>query len=546
MSILPKIVGLKERIVSSFNVSEKGGEIELKRSTASSPAVENESDRPIASKSSADRLATVEKEVRIAQVEWAGATQSLLEEPPSDLPQRLILGGTAFCLTFLVWAWFSEIEKIGTATGKLVPQGDTYKIESVESAKIAQIAVKEGDKIVQGQAIAKLDSTAEAKEVERLQESLSANRIELERKLALLKKVETEVETYRLIGQAEEQSQQLVSESARAKIDVIQNLLAQQQLELAEHQKRQTQTEQMSALDRAKVQQVNDELAEHQQRLERLKLLANEGAISEEFVFQARQAQRGVEQQLIDQKLQGIGNIGEQMFQSKQSIRQMQTNLTDSQGELVLAQNEAQRLKAESAQKRAEQRRQEITAQQKVKQLELEIDRAKSNIAETKKLLEIAQNSFARRQLRSPIAGTVLAFNVKNTGKVLQPGETVAEIAPKNAPLVLSAVIRDRDAGFIEPGMAVQIKFDAYSYQDYGIVPGTVKEISSNTKIDDKLGSVYGLKIELERNYITDNERQIPFKPGQTASADIVIRRVRVIDVLLNPLQKLRKDGINL
>ncbi|MEM7758609.1 MAG: HlyD family efflux transporter periplasmic adaptor subunit, partial [Cyanobacteria bacterium P01_A01_bin.40] len=151
-----------------------------------------------------------------------------------------------------------------------------------------------------------------------------------------------------------------------------------------------------------------------------------------------------------------------------------------------------------------------------------------------------------KRSLRAPVGGVVLSFNVVNTGKVVQSGETVAEIAPQNSPLVLSAILPDSEAGFVAKGMPVQVKFDAYSYQDYGVIPGKVISVSSDRKADEKLGDGYRIKIELERNYVVEEEQKIWFKPGQTATADVVIRRQRIIDVLLDPIKKLQQDGIEL
>ena len=38
----------------------------------------------------------------------------------------------------------------------------------------------------------------------------------------------------------------------------------------------------------------------------------------------------------------------------------------------------------------------------------------------------------------------------------------------------------------------------------------------------------------------------VAFKSGQTASAEIVIRHRRIIDVLLDPIQKMREGGTSL
>jgi hemolysin D len=479
-------------------------------------------------------------------VEWSPAMQSLLEEPPSKLPLQLMIGGFVFCCLFLTWAWFGKIDKIGTAQGKLIPKGETYKIESLESAKISEIDVKEGQKIIAGQAIAKLDSEQETKEVERLQEALASAQVELKQKFNLLDRVEAEGKTQQLIAQAEVRSQKLAIESALSQTKVTSELLEQQQSELEASLARERQTKELSGLDRQKLAQINSELKDHQQRLEKLKPLADAGAVSQEFIFEAKQAQRQSQQELIDSKLQGISNTNEQIFQSEQSLRDKKASMTQTQGELMQARKEYERLQAELDLKQAERYRLEIGDQQKTQQLELEINQTKTKIAETENQLEAAQDRLEKRLLKSPVAGTVIALNVANTGKVVQSGETVAEIAPNKSPLVLSAVLPDRDAGFVKKGMTAQVKFDAYSYQDYGVVPGKVIGISANTKTDEQLGSVYSIKIELDRNYISDDQQKILFKPGQTASADIVIRRLRIVDVLLEPIKKLEQDGIDL
>ena len=60
------------------------------------------------------------------------------------------------------------------------------------------------------------------------------------------------------------------------------------------------------------------------------------------------------------------------------------------------------------------------------------------------------------------------------------------------------------------------------------------------------MGEVYQVEVELERDYITENRQKIKFKAGQTATADIVIRRRRILDVWLEPIKKLQQDGIEM
>ncbi|MDV2993507.1 MAG: Hemolysin secretion protein D, chromosomal [Chroococcidiopsis sp. SAG 2025] len=236
----------------------------------------------------------------------------------------------------------------------------------------------------------------------------------------------------------------------------------------------------------------------------------------------------------------------EQLFEAEQALRDRQRAITESQGELKQALAEANRLQAGLAQKQAEKRTTQLEAQQRIQQLEVEITQLKAKITETVNLMKSATTRLTQYFLRAPVSGFVSSLNVHNVGEVVQPGQTVAEMAPHKVPLVLSAVLPNREAGFVKRGMPVQVKFDAYPYQDFGIVPGKVISISSDAKPDERLGPVYKVEVALERNYITANNQTIEFKPGQTAAAEIVIRHRRIADVLLDPIKQIQKGGINL
>ena len=132
-----------------------------------------------------------------------------------------------------------------------------------------------------------------------------------------------------------------------------------------------------------------------------------------------------------------------------------------------------------------------------------------AEIANTQNLLNQARTQLVQKFLYAPVEGIVSSLNLSNTGEVVQQGQTIAEIAPKTAPLVLTASLPNGEAGFIKQGMPVQVKLDAYPYQDYGIVSGKVKSISPDTKKDDQLGSVYKVEVALDRNYVTANGQTI-------------------------------------
>ena len=323
-------------------------------------------------------------------------------------------------------------------------------------------------------------------------------------------------------------------------------MLAQQQEEIAAYQNKQTSLQPISGLARERLEQLRLESLAHQQRLARLKPLEQQGAISQEFIFQAEQAQRQTKQQLTQSKLQETTAAQEQLFQAEQSLRELESRMTQNQGELDFTLKEVEKLQAELRRKQAESDRSILEYQQKIQQLELEITQIKAKIADTNNQLISAQTKVNQNSLVAPISGTVLSLNADNIGTVVSTGETIVEIAPNESPLILSAVLSNKEAGFIEVGMSAQVKLDAYAYQDYGFVSGEVIEISADAESNEELGEVYRVKVALERNHIRDNQKLIKFKPGQTAVAEIVVRRRRILEIFLDPIKKLRQDGIDL
>jgi HlyD family secretion protein len=96
-------------------------------------------------------------------------------------------------------------------------------------------------------------------------------------------------------------------------------------------------------------------------------------------------------------------------------------------------------------------------------------------------------------------------------------------------------------------GLPVKIKFDAYPFQDYGIVEGRVIYVSPDSKtVQSPQGSreVFELDIELNQSYIQTSNKRINLTPGQTATAEVIIRQRRVVDFFLDPFRKLQQDSL--
>ena len=534
---------------------------------------------------------------------WSTSLHSVLDQPPVSFPQRLILGGLVFSVAFGAWATLGKIDQVGHAQGKLVPKGDVYKIHPTETGKIINLAIKEGQKIKAGQLLAELDPSTAQSEVERLDKILDAYRIQLVQEISSIERTRLEAEASQAIAAADKRGAQAAIDRARASAATTQSQIEQLQADVVSQQARQQQlkplekqaqsllsqlktdvTSVQARRDRVKplqnksqdlLTQLRAKVAAHKERIARLKPLVDEGALSKDVLFQAEEALResenavirsqlgetsqaddralDVEQSLRDKQTAQIRSqlsettqVKEKLFEVEQDVRDRTSAISKTQGQLTEQFAEVDRLEAEAASKQAAARQTQLEKEQKIQQLEMGLNQLKSKTAETQTLLAQAKNKLKQRFLYAPISGVISALNIHNTGEVVQPGQTIAEMTPNQAPLVLEVSLPNREAGFVKTGMPVQVKFDAFPYQNYGVIPGKVVSISPDAKTDERLGVVYRVEVSIDRDSVKANNQTWKLKAGQTATADIVIRQRSIADILLDPLKQLQKGGMSL
>lgn len=449
--------------------------------------------------------------------DWSTSLQTLLDRPPPSLPNHLVVGGIMFCTALATWSVVARIDEVSRAQGRLVPQGEAYKVSPVVSGKIANIYVQEGQPVRAGQVVASLDNTIA---LNRVQWSVQANtnyEKELLQTESLIDKARLEAQTRSAIATAEIRAQEAAIAQVEAKIQSQATAI--------------TQAENRAATGQMVLAQLQADLASQRERLARFEYLANEGALAREQVFQAQQ-------QLNDRQRSLTQQLGE--------IQQSQAESQRMRSELQQVVAEARRLRAELNRKYAEANNAQLQSQQAIQQLMVQKTQLQAKMQQNQKQLVQARAELNQLTLRAPADGYVSALNIRRTGEVAQAGQPIAEIAPQGAPLILSAALPTREAGLVKVGDRTQIKFDAYPYQDYGIISGKVTAISPDIKFDEKLGAVYRVEIALDRNSVTKDQQTIPLKAGQTATAEIIVRHRRIADVLLDPIRKLQETNLNL
>jgi len=186
---------------------------------------------------------------------------------------------------------------------------------------------------------------------------------------------------------------------------------------------------------------------------------------------------------------------------------------------------------------------------EQLKSLDNQIISLQAEIAQGKKEIDSLNFELEKRVVRAQQGGTIFSLPITGVGDVVQQGGMIVEIAPQEAMLLLKAEMATTQSGSLEEGMVVKMKFDAYPFQDYGVVEGSLIKISPTTKMQETSRgrvAIYELEIELKQSCIPSGNDCILLRPGDTATAEVVVRQRRVIDFILDPFKKLQKGGLEL
>lgn len=156
----------------------------------------------------------------------------------------------------------------------------------------------------------------------------------------------------------------------------------------------------------------------------------------------------------------------------------------------------------------------------------------------------------------APIDGTVEALQLIAAGQVVSRGQTVLVIVPDNLQGVVEALVQNRDIGFVRPGQATIIRFDAFPAGIYGTAVGTVVRVAKDA-VNDQLSALSGdasigstplsagfnpqslvfpVTVALTGNFRLSGGKRIPLVEGMTATLQIRTGQRRVIDYILGPL----------
>lgn len=180
---------------------------------------------------------------------------------------------------------------------------------------------------------------------------------------------------------------------------------------------------------------------------------------------------------------------------------------------------------------------------QEVRREELELEReVKLGEVEAAEM-DLRNLQLGREQavIRSSTDGIVISQE-PTVGDVIQSGKPVVEIADQDG-FHFHLAVSNEDVGHLRVGMPTRIKLDAYDYQKYGIIEGTVVFVAPDSQVPKEgkaqtRSAIYVVKIGLDQHEVGAARHRAEVKLGMTGEADIVTGQERLYSLLVRGIRR--------
>lgn len=248
-------------------------------------------------------------------------------------------------------------------------------------------------------------------------------------------------------------------------------------------------------------------------------------------------ATRNEQIRIAEETLERLRRLVEGKYVSLFQLKQQESAALEQVGAMQALQRQALATRRTIAQ--IQQAMRELPGQRLAAQADFERDLA------TLQQERIETEARGAWSIMAPVAGLVASQLIK-PGQAVQAGQPLLSVLPGDGPLEAELLVPSRAIGFIEPGDAVQLRYQAYPYQKFGHQRGRVVRVGRSPVLAETSGTpvgaqqarepLYRVSVALDRQNVMAFGRPEELKPGMLLEADILGERRRLSEWLLEPL----------
>jgi|GEM_PF-3153482 len=408
--------------------------------------------------------------------------EALLGRPPMLVRSTLYLLVGLFGAA-LVWSYVSRVEIHISAPGAVRPKGDLVPVQPSLAGRIAEVFIQEGDRVEKGHILFKIDSRETDTRMEQIGSQIETIK---EQRRTLKNSLE-------VLGQKHE----------------IEARKQQTEIDRAEAEKSRATIERKKIEAERAASMVRMETA--RKRYHRNESLWRDSLIPlEEFEqsdadYRAARASRDAVEAAIS-----VADEWIKFYEKKVEFAERQAEIAQKERELA-----------------------QIELENSISSIEHEIEDLESQ-------RQILETRRTEHDVKAPISGRITGIICKRPGQFVQMGKTLAEIAPDDAPFIVEAFVKNRDAGFLRQriGKRVRVKFDAFPFHWYGTIDGELIEVAADATVHHDLGLIYRIETSLPSHQLSRGQRTGTIELGMTATVEIIKSEERIISLLIKNVRE--------
>lgn len=428
-----------------------------------------------------------------AETTWAYGTL-----PPKPAVRLDQLAGTAIVLLglggFIGWAATAPLASGAVASGTITVETSRKVVQHLEGGIIAELLVREGDRISAGQSLVRLDDI----------EARATHRMLLDHHAALL------AQEARLIAERDGLDAMPVPEALQSRItepQVIDALDGQRRI-----------FESRRAILAGQVDIVEQRVAQYRSQIDALRAQLGAGADQNRFI----DAEMADVQSLLAQGLERRPRLlGLQREAARLKGLQGDYRARIAQVEDAIAEAELELLNLRKA---------------RMEQAMVELREVQVRRAEVAERLQSAEARLGRHDISAPQAGRVLNLRYHTVGGVVPPGGPLLDIVPEDDTLVIEARVRPHDVEAVTIGATARVTLAGLPYRTTPRLLGAVTHVSADAVQDERTGVPYFVaKIGVPTEEL-ERLGNAELRPGMPADVVIEASTRTVLDYLVQPL----------
>ncbi len=393
------------------------------------------------------------------------------------------------------WAALTKISGAIIAPGSISVESKIKTIQHLQGGIVAQIYVRNGDRVKAGDPLIRLDDTA-------LSAKLNITTNNLLELVARRARLEAELEGRKNI----EFPKEILD---KADMAITQRIMASKiALFEARKQARQGQKGMMEQKIIQLGEQIRGMQAQMQSKTNQADILMNNIQRKQEAATAGLISQDNMDQ-LRRQHLQLVGEAGE----LTSSIAGIRSTITQTRLQIIQIDIDLR----ESVQK--------------------ELREVSGKITELREQENALNDTLRRTLIVSPVSGRVHNLTIFTVGGVVPPAKPILQIIPDNDRLIIEARVKVTDVDQVYIGQQASVVLSAFNTRTTPTLTAEVTNISAARLIDSSTNTPYfNVEIEIAESELARLDPSQKLLPGMPADAYIRTNERTPLDYLLKPL----------